>query len=93
MKFTMSILARFLSTTSLLSSILTYCSLIYHVGNIRRELTKQWSVPVERKIVKMINETFAKQAPIAKSKVKTELQRIYDDLGVKQRAKAADLNK
>ena len=68
-------------------------ALKYHVGNIRRELTKQWSVPVERKIVKMINETFAKQASIAKSKVKTELQKIYDSLGIQQTAKATDLAK
>lgn len=59
-------------------------ALKYHVGNIRRELTKQWFVPVERKIVKMINETFAKQASIAKSRVKTELQKIYDSLGIQQ---------
>ncbi|WP_239403364.1 hypothetical protein [Alistipes sp. An116] len=68
-------------------------ALKYHVGNIRRELTKRWSVPVERKIVKMINETFAKQASIAKSKVKTELQKIYDSLGIQQTAKATDLAK
>lgn len=68
-------------------------ALKYHVGNIRRELTKQCSVPVERKIVKMINETFAKQASIAKSKVKTELQKIYDSLGIQQTAKATDLAK
>ena len=68
-------------------------ALKYHVGNIRRELTKQWSVPVERKIVKMINETFTKQTSIAKSKVKTELQKIYDSLGIQQTAKATDLAK
>lgn len=68
-------------------------ALKYHVGNIRRELTKQWSVPVERKIVKMINETFAKQTSIAKSKVKMELQKIYDSLGIQQTAKATDLAK
>lgn len=68
-------------------------ALKYHVGNIRRELTKQWSVPVERKIVKMINETFTKQTSIAKSKVKTELQNIYDSLGIQQTAKATDLAK
>ena len=68
-------------------------ALKYHVGNIKRELMKRHPAPTEYKIVKMINTTFTKQTPIAKSKVKTELQRIYDDLGVKQRAKAADLNK
>lgn len=66
-------------------------ALKYHVGNIRRELTKQWSVPVERKIAKMINETFTKQTSIPKNKVKTELQKIYDSLGIQQTAKATDL--
>ena len=68
-------------------------ALKYHVGNIKRELMKRQPAPTEYKIVKMINTTFQKQTPITKSKVKAELQRIYDDLGIKQRAKAADLNK
>ena len=68
-------------------------ALKYHVSNIKRELRKRQPAPTEYKIVKMINATFAKLTPIAKSKVKAELQRIYDDLGIKQRAKAADLNK
>ena len=68
-------------------------ALKYHVGNIKRELMKRQPAPTEYKIVKMINTTFQKQTPITKSKVKAELQRIYDDLGIKQRAKANDLNK
>ena len=68
-------------------------ALKYHVGNIRRELTKQMRLPSEYKIVKMIDTVFPKQTLIPKSKAKTELQRIYDDLGIKQTAKAADLNK
>lgn len=68
-------------------------ALKYHVGNIKRELTKQQPAPTEYKIVKMINTTFTKQTPILKSKVKTDLQRIYDDLGIAQTAKAADLAK
>lgn len=68
-------------------------ALKYHAGNIKRELTKRQPLPTEYKIVKMINTTFQKQTPIAKSKVKAELQRIYDDLGIKQTAKAADLTK
>ena len=65
----------------------------YHVGNIKRELMKRQPAPTEYKIVKMINTVLAKQTPIAKSKVKELLQGIYDDLGVKQTAKAADLTK
>ena len=68
-------------------------ALKYHVSNIKRELMKRQPAPTEYKIVKMINTTFTKQTPIAKSKVKAELQRIYDDLEIKQTAKAADLNK
>ena len=66
-------------------------ALKYHVGNIKRELMKRQPAPTEYKIVKMINTTFQKQTPIAKSKVKAELQRIYDDLGIKLTAKASDL--
>lgn len=68
-------------------------ALKYHVGNIRRELTKQMRLPSEYKIVKMIDTVFPKQTLIPKSKAKTELQRIYDDLGIRQTAKAADLAK
>ena len=68
-------------------------ALKYHVGNIKRELMKRHPAPIEYKIVKMINTTFTKQAPIAKSKVKTELQKIYDSLGIQQTAKATDLAK
>ena len=67
-------------------------ALKYHVGNIKRELTKRQPVPTEYKIVKMINTTFPKLTSIAKSKVKDRLQGIYDELGIKQTAKATDLN-
>ena len=68
-------------------------ALKYHVGNIRRELTKQVRLPSEYKIVKMIDTVFPKQMFISKSKAKSELQRIYDDLGIQKMAKAADLAK
>lgn len=68
-------------------------ALKYHVGNIKRELMKRQPAPTEHKIVKMINTTFTKQTPIAKSKVKDLLQDIYNDLGLKHTAKASDLNK
>ena len=41
----------------------------------------------------MINETFTKQTSIPKNMVKTELQKIYDSLGIQQTAKATDLAK
>ena len=68
-------------------------ALKYHVGNIKRELVKNLSVGDEYKIVKMINASLPKQTAIPKSRIKTELQRIYDTLGIKQTAKASDLNK
>ena len=68
-------------------------ALKYHVGNIRRKLTKQVRLPSEYKIVKMIDTVFPKQMFISKSKAKSELQRIYDDLGIQKTAKAADLAK
>ena len=68
-------------------------ALKYHVGNIKRELMKRQPAPTEYKIVKMVNTTFQKQSPSAKSKVKELLQGIYNDLGIHRTAKAADLNK
>lgn len=68
-------------------------ALKYHAGNIKRELTKRQPLPVEYKIVKMIDTGMPKLTPIVKSKVKAELQRIYDDLGINQKAKATDLAK
>ena len=68
-------------------------ALKYHVGNIKRELMKRQAAPTEHKIVKMIDTVFPKQMFIPKSKAKSELQRIYDDLGIQQTAKAADLAK
>ena len=65
----------------------------YHVSNIKRELMKRQPAPTEYKIVKLANITFHKQTPIAQSKVKKLLQGIYDDLGIKQTAKASDLDK
>lgn len=66
-------------------------ALKYHVGNIKRELVKKLPLTNEYKIVKMVNDAFAKQTPIAKSKVKDRLQGIYDTLGISRTAKASDL--
>ncbi|BBL15265.1 hypothetical protein [Alistipes communis] len=66
-------------------------ALKYHVGNIRRELVKGLSIGDDYKIVKMINDAFQKQTPIAKNKAKERLQEIYDTLGLQRKAKATDL--
>ena len=63
----------------------------YHVGNIRRELVKELPITNEYKIVKMVNDAFAKQTATPKSIAKEKLQRIYDTLGISRTAKASDL--
>ena len=66
-------------------------ALKYHVGNIRRELVKKLPITNEYKIVKMVNDAFAKQTATPKSIAKEKLQRIYDTLGISRTAKASDL--
>ena len=66
-------------------------ALKYHVGNIKRELVKKLPLTNEYKIVKMVNDAFAKQTAIPKSTAKEKLQRIYDTLGISRTAKASDL--
>lgn len=68
-------------------------TLKYHVSNIRRELIKRQPTSIEHKIVEMVNMAMQQQTPIAKSRVKAELQRIYDELRIQRTAKATDLAK
>ena len=65
----------------------------YHTGNIERELTKRMTTPTEHKIVKMVSTVLPHYKAIPKAKIKEELQRVYDTLGIKQRAKASDLRR
>lgn len=65
----------------------------YHVGNIRREIAKRQTAPLGHKIVRLLNSVFPKLKPIEKSRAKAELQRIYNDLGIRQTAKATDLER
>lgn len=51
-------------------------ALKYHVGNIRRELVKGLSIGDDYKIVKMINDAFQKQTPIAKTRRKSACRRF-----------------
>lgn len=66
-------------------------ALKYHVSNIKRELIKKQTVGDEYKIVNLINAALPKQTAIPKCKVKEELQKIYDTLGLAQTAKASDI--
>ncbi|MBR2502399.1 MAG: hypothetical protein IKB68_08020 [Rikenellaceae bacterium] len=63
----------------------------YHVGNIRRALISDEPTAIQYKVVRLINEELAHQVAIPKIKIKECLQRIYDDLGIKRKAKATDL--
>lgn len=63
----------------------------YHVGNIRRALISDEPISIQYKIVRLINEGLTHQVAIPKIKIKECLQRIYDDLGIKRKAKATDL--
>lgn len=65
----------------------------YHTGNIERELTKRMTTPTEHKIVKMVSVALPHYKVIPKATAKAELQRVYDTLGIKQRAKATDLQR
>lgn len=65
----------------------------YHTGNIGRELTKQMTTPTEHKIVKIVSVALPHYKVIPKATAKAELQRVYDTLGIKQRAKASDLRR
>ena len=65
----------------------------YHVGNIRRALITDEPISIQYKIVRLINEEFTHQVAIPKIKIKQSMQRIYDELGIKRKAKATDLAK
>ena len=51
------------------------------------------TTPTEHKIVKMVSTASPHYKAIPKAKIKEELQRVYDTLGIKQRAKASDLRR
>lgn len=63
----------------------------YHQSNIRRELIKRNGKALDYKIVDSINEAIPPQKSLPVAQAKRELQSIYDDLGVKRKAKASDL--
>ena len=64
----------------------------YHQSNIRREIIKRNNKGVDYKIVALIEESMQPPKPIAVAEVKSKLQTIYDELGLKRTAKATDLN-
>ncbi len=65
----------------------------YHTGNIRREITKRLDTPTEHKVIRMLRDNIPHYKAIPKCRVKEILQDIYDELGIKQRAKASDITR
>ena len=63
----------------------------YRVGAIQDALTAMSKVDTDLKIVEMADRRFQKQTPISVKKIKEELQKIYDTLGISRRAKATDM--
>ena len=66
-------------------------ALKYRVGAIQDALTAMSKVDTDLKIVEMADRRFPKQTPIPVKKIKEELQKIYDTLGINRRAKATDM--
>ena len=66
-------------------------ALKYRVGAIQDALTAMSRLDTDLKIVEMADRRFQKQTPIPVKKIKEELQKIYDTLGISRRAKATDM--
>ena len=66
-------------------------ALKYRVGAIQDALTAMSRVDTDLKIVEMADRRFPKQTPIPVKKIKEELQKIYDTVGLNKRAKATDM--
>ena len=66
-------------------------ALKYRVGAIQDALTAMSKVDADLKIVEMADRRFPKQTPIPVKKIKEELQKIYDTVGISRRAKATDM--
>ena len=64
----------------------------YHQSNIKRRLIAESQKNFAVKVVEMLDLALMKQTWIPSSKVKSELQRIYDSLGIKKTAKATDID-
>jgi len=63
----------------------------YHQSNIKRELTKLQHETLDTKIFLLLDEQLPRQVAIPRSEIKEKLQKIYDELGTNQTAKATDI--
>lgn len=65
----------------------------YHQSNIKRELTKLQHETLDTKIFLLLDDQLPRQVAIPRSEIKEKLQRIYDELGTNQTAKATDIKR
>ena len=64
----------------------------YRQSNIKRRLIAESQKNFAVKVVEMLDLALKKQTWIPSAKVKSELQKIYDSLGIKRTAKATDID-
>lgn len=63
----------------------------YNQTQIKRELLKNEKTELAYKVVQRIKRDLPQQTAVPARIIKTKLQQIYDDLGIRQTAKATDL--
>lgn len=63
----------------------------YNQTQIKRELLKYEKAELAYKVVQRIKNDLPQQTAVPARIVKAKLQQIYDDLGIKQTAKASDI--
>ena len=65
----------------------------YHQSNIKREITKKLHETLDTKVFLLLDGQLAKQVAIPKTEIKTKIQNVYNELGIKEKANATDLRK
>ena len=65
----------------------------YHQSNIKKEIIKRKHETADTKIFLLLDGQLPKQVAIPKSEIKQKLTDIYKELGLKQTAKATDLER
>lgn len=67
-------------------------SMNYHAGNIKRKIYAMNTTDTTiTKVINLCKQMLKTQTPIPLSKIKSDLQSIYDTLGIDHRAKASDI--
>ena len=65
----------------------------YHQSNIKRELLKREHETLDTKVFLLVDALLEKQVAIPKAEIKSMLESIYKDLGIKGKASATDIKK